>query len=146
VNEPLVFQLGSGVDVLRVEQGREAQRADDADGQPQSVEDLAHPAAVAPGQVLVDRDQVCALTFQGIEVERQRGDERLALAGAHLDHFALVEQHATHELYVVGAQADGAPGRLAGQGERLGQGVVEFHTAGHALLKSQRPLAQGVVR
>jgi len=67
---------------------------------------------------------VDALTLQGVEIERQRGHERLALAGAHLDYFALMEQHAAHELHVVGAQPDRATRCLAGQGERLGQHVV----------------------
>ncbi len=145
VDEPLIFQLRAGIDVLRVEQGRELQRANDADGQAQSVENLAHPAAVAPGQVFVDRDQMDALAAEGVEVERQRGDERLAFAGAHLDHFALMEQHAAHELHVVGAQADAAARRLAGQGERLDQHVVEFRAAGHALLEVERPLAQRLI-
>ncbi len=110
------------------------------------MKDLAHPAAVAPGQVLVDRDQVDTLAAEGVQVEGERGDERFALAGAHLDHFALMEQHAAHKLHIVGAQADGTARRLAGQGKRLGQHVVEFRAAGHALLEGQRPLAQGVVR
>ena len=37
-----------------------------------------HPLHVAPGQVVVDRDQVDALAGERVQVERQRGHQRLA--------------------------------------------------------------------
>jgi hypothetical protein len=55
-----------------------------ADGEAEGVVDGGHPARVAPGEVIVDRDQVGSLAGDGAQVERQRGDQGFALAGAHL--------------------------------------------------------------
>jgi hypothetical protein len=72
----------------------------DADRQAEEVVELAHPLRIAVGQVVVDRDDVHALAGQGIEVHRQRGGERLALAGAHLGDLAVVQRHAAEHLHV----------------------------------------------
>jgi len=46
--------------------------------------DATHPFGVAGRQVVVDGDEVDALAGQPVEIGRQCGDERLALAGLHL--------------------------------------------------------------
>ena len=56
----------------------------DADGQAEELVDRPHPLGVAPGQVIVDGDDVHAAPFERARVHRQRGDERLAFAGLHL--------------------------------------------------------------
>jgi len=145
VDQPLVFQFRAGVDVLRVEQGREPQRADDADRHTEQVEDLAHPAAVAAGQILVDRHQVRALPGQRVEVERQCGDKRLALAGAHLDDVALMEQRAAHKLHVVGTQPDGATRCLAHERVGFRQHIVKVCPRGHAVFQFGRAVAKDLV-
>ena len=108
------------------------------DGEAEVREDVAHPLRVAAGQVVVDRDEVRAAAGQRVEIERQRGDERLALAGRHLGDPALVQHHAADELHVVrhhvprqlvpghrhrGAEQPAA--RLAHGGVRLGQQLVQ---------------------
>ena len=98
---------------------------DDADLEAEEAVDLAHPLGVALGQVVVDGDQVGAVAGEPVEVHRHGGDERLALAGLHLGDVAVVEDDAAEDLDVEGAHAEGAPGRLAGDGERLEQQVVE---------------------
>ena len=55
-----------------------------ADTQTQKVVELAHPARISAGQVIVDRDHVHALARQRIEVHRQGGRECFALPSAHL--------------------------------------------------------------
>ena len=87
--------------------------------------DLAHPLAVAPGEVVVDRDDVDALAGDGVQVGRQDGDEGLALAGLHLRDAALVEDDAAYELDAEGLHAQHAPGGLAHGGEGLRQHVVQ---------------------
>ena len=99
---------------------------DRADGHPQVLEDGRHPGRVAPGQVVVDRDQVAGVARQGVEVERQGRDQGLALARHHLGDGAVVQDDAAHQLHVVVAQAQGALGGLAHQGEGLGQDVIEL--------------------
>ena len=68
-----------------------------------------------------------------VEVGGERRDEGLALTGLHLGDVAEVEGGATHELHVEVAHAEGALGRLAHGGERLGQQVVERLAVGVAL-------------
>ena len=100
-------------------------RKDDPDLEPEVPVDPAHPLGVALGQVVVGGDEVHALAGERVEVERERGDEGLALAGLHLGDPAEVQRRAAHHLHVEVALADRARGRFAGGGERLGQQVVE---------------------
>src|SRR6185369_5906600 len=54
--------------------------------------DLAHPLRVTRSEIIVDRDHVnTAATRECIQIRRQGGDERLALARAHLSDFALMQ-------------------------------------------------------
>ena len=76
-----------------------------AHGEAQEAVDLAHPLAVALGQVVVDGDDVHALSRQGVEVGGQGGHQGLALAGLHLGDAALVEDDAADELHPVGLHA-----------------------------------------
>ena len=87
--------------------------------------DAPHPFAVALGQVVVDRDDVHVVAGKRVEVPRQRGDERLALASLHLGNLAGVEGHATDELNVEVTQAKRALAGFAHRGKRLGQDLVE---------------------
>ena len=109
-----------------------------AHGQAHEAVHLAHPLAVALGQVVVDGDDVNALPGQGVQVGGQGGHQSLALAGLHLGDAALVEDDATDELYPVGLHAQHAPGRLPAGGEGLGQDVVQALAVGHALLELRR--------
>jgi len=118
-----------------------------ADAHAEEVEDRAHPLGVAARQVLVDRDDVRALAGQRIEVRGQRGDQRLAFAGAHLGDVAVVQHHAADQLHVEVPEAQRAARRLAHHGERLRQQVVdglaggellaELHGAGGELLVAE---------
>ncbi len=75
--------------------------------------------------VVVDGDDVDALTGQRVEVDRQRRDQRLAFAGLHLGDIALVQHHAADQLHVEMALAERAFGRLAHGSEGRNQNVVE---------------------
>ena len=57
---------------------------DDADRQAEELVDAAHPFGVALGEIVVDGDDMHALAGERVEVDRQRRDQRLAFAGAHL--------------------------------------------------------------
>ena len=98
---------------------------DDADGQAEELVDAAHPFGVALGEVVVDGDDVDALAGERVEIDGQRGDQRLALAGAHLGDAAIVQHHAADELDVEGPHAEHAPRRLAHGGEGRHQQIVE---------------------
>jgi hypothetical protein len=120
-----VGAVGDVALVLRAPIVRVLVGLDHADGQPERLVDRAHPLGVAAREVVVHRHQVHALRRQCVQVERQRGGQRLALAGAHLGDRALVQHRPTEQLHVEVAHAERALGRLAHAGERLGQQVVE---------------------
>ena len=81
----------------------------------------------------------------GVEVGGGGRDEGLALTGLHLGDVAEVEGGAAHELHVEVAQAEGALGRLADGGERLGQQVVERLAVRVALAQLDGLVAQLLV-
>ena len=83
---------------------------DEADGQSQEPVEPTHPLGVATGQVVVDRDHVHALAFQGVEVDGGGGHQGLALAGLHLGDLACVEDHPAAHLHVEDAHAVGGEG------------------------------------
>ena len=70
-----------------------------------------------------------AASTQGVEHDRQRRGQRLALAGAHLGDGAVVEHHAADELHVEVAHAHRALAGLADERETLGQQMVEARAA-----------------
>ena len=84
-----------------------------------------HPLGVAPGQVVVDGDDVHAAAGERVQIDGQRGDERLAFAGLHLRDLSVVQDDAAHELHVEVAHVQRALRRLAADGERFRQKVVE---------------------
>ena len=75
--------------------------------------DLAHPLGVALGEIVVDRNDMDAFAGEGIQINRERGDEGLAFAGLHLGNVAGMEDHAADQLNVEMALAEGPRGSLA---------------------------------
>jgi len=65
-------------------------------------------------------------TGQSVEVERQGGDEGLALAGLHLGDPAFVQHHAADQLDVEVAHAGGPPAGLAHQRKGFRQDILEY--------------------
>ena len=84
-----------------------------------------HPLRVELREVVVHGDEVRAAAGERVEVERQRGDEGLALTGLHLGDPAEVERGAAHDLDVEVTLAEGAQATFADDRERLGEDVVE---------------------
>ena len=106
---------------------------DHAGGQAEEAVDLPHPFGVAPGEVVVDGDDVDALAGQRVEIDRKRRDQRLAFAGLHLGDVAFVQHHAADQLHVEMPLAERALGRLAHGGEGRNQNVVEGLAVGELL-------------
>ena len=93
---------------------------DDADRHAEEAVDPAHPLRVAPGQVVVDGDDVDALALERVQVGGQRGDERLAFAGLHLRDPAAVQDDAADQLHVEVPHVQRAAAGLADDGEASG--------------------------
>jgi hypothetical protein len=98
---------------------------DEADLEAEEPVHPAHPLRVAGREVGVDRDDVDALARQGVEVDRHRRGEGLALTGLHLGDVTLVEDDPPEHLHVVGPLAEDPLRGLAHRRERLRQEVVE---------------------
>ena len=98
---------------------------DHADGEAEEGVEPAHPLGVAPGEVVVHGHDVHAAPRQRVEVNRQRGDQRLALARLHLGDLAVVQHHAADQLHVEVPQPQHPARRLPHGRERLRQQRVK---------------------
>jgi hypothetical protein len=107
--------------------------------------DAAHQLRLVLREVVVDGDDVNALAREGVQVARQRCDERLPLAGLHLGHVALVECRPAHDLHVEVALAERPLRRLAHRRKGFRQEVVQAFTLGQPLLEGGGLVAQLVV-
>ena len=97
----------------------------EADLEAEETVHLAHPLAVALGEVVVDGDDVYALAGQCVQVGGQGGYEGLAFAGLHLRDTALMQHDAADDLYAVMAHTEHTPCSLTAGGECLRQKLVE---------------------
>jgi len=93
----------------------------------------SHPFGVAPGQVVVDGDDMYAVAAEGVQVYRERRDQGLSFTGLHLGDPALMEHDASHHLHVKMPHAKGPHRGLTGQGEGFGKQAVEGLTLLYAL-------------
>jgi hypothetical protein len=117
----------------------------DADGQAEETVQAAHPLGVAGRQVVVDRNDMHALAGNGIEVGRQRADQRLAFTGAHFGDLAVVQHHAADHLDVEVAHAQGTHPGFANDRKGFGQQGIERFAIGVALAELVGLGAQGIV-
>jgi hypothetical protein len=111
----------AAVEVLRDRRG----------GEPEEGIGRAHPRRVAPGEVVVRRQDVHAAAGQRVQRRRHHRHERLALAGRELGELALVQGDGRQHLHVERPHAEGPGARLPGEGVGLGQDLAEGAAAGH---------------
>ncbi len=98
---------------------------DHAHRQAEEAVELAHPFRVALGQVIVDGDHVHAASAERVQIYRERGDQRFALAGFHFGDLAFVQNHAANQLHVEVAHVEHAFSGFADHGKRFLQQFVE---------------------
>ena len=106
--------------------------------QAQETVDLSHPLRVTLGKVVVDRDNVHAFSCQGIEIGRQNGNQRLALAGLHLRDAPLMKHDAANELHAIGPHAQNTVGSFTADRKSLWQKLVQRFAGLIASLKFLR--------
>ena len=106
--------------------------------QTQEAVDLAHPLAVALGQIVVNGDDVHAPAGQGVEVGGKGSHQGLAFTGLHLRDAALVEHDAAHQLHPVGTHAQHAVRGLPHGGKGLRQDVVQSFSVLETLFELRR--------
>ena len=156
--ELAVGAVGDVAEVLLAALGGVHGVLDAAHGEAEVLVEVAHPGRVAAGEVVVHRDELHVLPGESVEVEREGGDERLALAGLHLRDLALMEDNAADELAVERhhVPCERVPAHLGGgakemsacvlhEREGLGEDVVERFAAGHARLELGRQTGEVLV-
>ena len=143
------FVVGAVGDIAGI--GRAAGRAvhlmgDEADAQTEEPVELAHPLGVAPSQIVVDRDHMDAVAGQRVEVDRQRRDKGLALAGLHLGDLAAMEHDAADDLNREVTHPQHPVGGLAAGREGVGQDVVQRFAVGQPLFQCRGDRLQLCIR
>ena len=108
---------------------------DQADRQAQPAVKLAHPLAVALGEVVIDGNDVDALAGQCIQVGGQGRHKGLAFTGLHLGDVTPMEGDAAGDLHREVLHAQHAPCGLAADGEGVGQDIVQRFAVGQLLLQ-----------
>ena len=94
-----------------------------------------HNARIAPGQIIVYRYHMHAFADQRIEIHRQRGHQRFALAGAHFGDFALMQHHTANQLHIKMAHTQHTAAGFAAHGKSLFEHALERGAIGQALFE-----------
>ena len=85
---------------------------------------LAHPFAVAAGQVVVDRHHMHPFAGQGVQVSREDNGLGLAFTGLHFRNAALMQDDAANNLNGEVGRAQHPAGGFAADGKGVGQDIV----------------------
>ena len=99
---------------------------------------LSHELAVALCEVVVDGNDVNALSGQAVQVGRQSRNEGLALAGFHLCDTSLMENDTADDLYGVMAYSYNSGGGLAAYRESVRQYLVKRFAGSQPVLQDTR--------
>ncbi len=97
--------------------------------------DLSHLLTVAAREVIVDRDNMDALSLDGVEIRRKRRDEGFTLTCLHLGDTTLMQDNAAHELHAERALAEDAVSRLSRDRESLREDIVKRLYTGESRLE-----------
>ena len=98
---------------------------DEAHGQAQPAVKLAHPLAVALGQVIVDGNDMHTLAGQSVQVGGQGCHQRFAFTGLHLSDVAPVQGDASRDLHGEMLHAQHTPSSLTADGKSIRQDLVQ---------------------
>ncbi len=66
------------------------------------------------------------ITRKRIQVERQRGNQRLAFTGAHFGNFALVQDQSADQLHIEMTLANGSLGSLPHRGKSFWEEFIQY--------------------
>ncbi|MBA7657354.1 hypothetical protein ES703_65291 [subsurface metagenome] len=100
-------------------------RVNAGDTYPQGMVDRSHPVRVSPGQVIINRSQVAALTDKGIQVEGKGSHQGFTLTSFHLSNSTLVKDNAPHQLHIKVALTYSPLGGFTNSSKGLGQKLIK---------------------
>ncbi len=61
----------------------------------------SHPFGVTLGQIVIHRDNMYAVSGQGVQEHRQRSHQCLSFSGSHLGNLSLMQYDTTEELHII---------------------------------------------
>ena len=100
--ELAVGSVGDVAGILRAADIRALHILQTSNGESEEGINLTHPARVAQGKVVVDRDQLAVASGKGVEVERKCRHKSFSLTGSHLGDSAAVQSDTAHKLDIKG--------------------------------------------
>ena len=100
--------------------------------------DTTHFFAVAARQVVIDRDDMHALTGQRVQIGGHRCDQCFSLAGLHFGDTPLVKQDTTDHLDAERALAEDARGSLTHGGKGIRQNIIRILALREPFLQAGR--------
>lgn len=100
--------------------------------------DAAHPLGIAPGEVVVDRNDVNAFTGKAVEIAGQSSNQRFPFTGFHFSDAPFVQHHSADQLDIEVAHVQDAAASFAANGKGFDKEVVEGFAIGEALFEGGR--------
>ena len=120
---------------------------DEADGQAEELIDTAHVFTVTSSQVVIDGDDVNALTGQGIEVYRKGRNQGLPFTGTHFGDIPAMKDDTAQDLDVKMTHPRYPTGCFTNDGKGFGQDIIQRFTGSQTIFEFkglflQRRIAQ----
>ena len=141
INQIQLMQILTRIDLLKIDQESltailgTIRHLQHPHAQPQRLIDRGHPARIAAGQIIVDRDQMHPFAGQSVQVNRQGSHQGFAFAGTHLGDLALMQSNAPDHLNIIMAQSNRALAGFTNHGKCFGQQIIQRLALGQTLLK-----------
>ena len=86
---------------------------------------LSHPLSVTLRQIIIDSNDIYALSFQCVQVSRERRHECLSFSSLHLRDTPLVKDDTADDLYSVMTHAQAPECSLAHDSVRFRENVIQ---------------------
>ena len=103
---------------------------------------LAHPFRISFGKVIIDRDNMNALSFQRIQIRRQRGYQRFTFTGLHLGNSSLMKNNTADQLYPVMFHAKHTKSRFPDNRKSFRKQIIQCFSLLQTFFKNTGPAAK----
>ena len=108
---------------------------DETDGEAKEFVYLSHPFAVSFRQIIIDGNNVDTLSFQRIQIDWCRSDQRLAFTGTHLSDVSTMQNNTTNQLGIEVTHPQHAAGGFTNDRKSLWQDIIQCLTLGKTRFK-----------
>ena len=103
---------------------------------------LSHPLAVSFCQVIIDRNDMSALAFQRIQINRCYSDQRLTFTSTHFGNVATVKNHTPDKLYIILTHTENTAGSFPYNSKSLRQDIIQCFSISQTVFKFYRLMCQ----